>query len=121
MEENGEMIRFYLHELVWTFINTKRSAYKQGTSASRTLYVYCSIGDPVTIGSQRTDLLLQVPYHPQLHGSFFYAPPKIHYIPLLNYMVDVTEIQISETDTNSLTQFDDAASIISLHFRKKKQ
>ncbi|PFX25071.1 hypothetical protein AWC38_SpisGene10313 [Stylophora pistillata] len=121
MEENGEMVKFYLHELVWTFINTKQFAYKRGTSASRTFYVYSSIGDPVTIGSQRTDLLLQVPYHPQLHGSFFYAPPKIHYIPLRNSMVDVSEIQISETDTNSLTQFDDGTSIVTLHFRKKKR
>ncbi|PFX27134.1 hypothetical protein AWC38_SpisGene8161 [Stylophora pistillata] len=29
-EENGEMVKFYLHELVRTFINTKRSAYKRG-------------------------------------------------------------------------------------------
>ncbi|PFX20702.1 hypothetical protein AWC38_SpisGene14840 [Stylophora pistillata] len=51
MEENGEMFKFYLHELMWTFINTKRSAYKRGTSASRIFYVYSSIGDPVTIGN----------------------------------------------------------------------
>ncbi|PFX12811.1 hypothetical protein AWC38_SpisGene23167 [Stylophora pistillata] len=121
MEENGEMIKFYLHELVWTFINTKRSAYKRGTLESRTLHVYSSIGDLVTIGSQRTHLLLQVLYQPQLQGSYFYAPPKIQYIPLRNYTFYVTEIQISETSTNSLTQFDKGPSIVSLHFRKKKQ
>lgn len=55
--------------------------------------------------------------NPKLGGSFFYTPPQIHYLASHNHF-DVVETQISESDTNELTQFDDGASIVTLHFRR---
>ncbi|PFX13982.1 hypothetical protein AWC38_SpisGene21900 [Stylophora pistillata] len=66
MEENGEMVKFYLHELIWTFINTKRSAYKRGSSASRTFYVYSSIAS-----HDMSDFYLTLPSN---DGSVKYFP-----------------------------------------------
>lgn len=45
------MIKFYLSEIAWTFINTKRCTYKNGVSP-RSLYVYSSLGAPFIMGDQ---------------------------------------------------------------------
>lgn len=46
-----DMIKFYLSEIAWTFINTKRCTYKNGVSP-RSLYVYSSLGAPFIMGDQ---------------------------------------------------------------------
>ena len=68
--------------------------------------------------TQTTDLILQTPYQPQVGWKFFYTTPQIHYLASRNNHFDVVETQISESDTNELTQFDDGASIVTLHFRR---
>lgn len=114
-----DMIKFYLSEIAWTFINTKRCTYKNGVSPP-SLYVYSSLGAPAIMGDQTTDLLRQVPYHPTLDGSFYYEPKQIQYIPLPNNSFDAIETQISETVDNKLTQFDDGATMVILHLRRRR-
>ena len=56
------------------------------------------------------------PYQPKSGGSFFYAPPQIHCLALRNNHLDVVETQMSESDTNKLTRFDEGTSTVTLHF-----
>lgn len=113
------ILNFYLSEVAWTFINTKRCTYKNGV-APRSLYVYSSLGAPVIMGDQTTDLLRQVPYHPNLDGSFCYEAKQIQYIPLRNNSFDIIETQISETVNKKMTQFDDGTTIVTLHLRCRR-
>lgn len=112
-----DMKKFYLSEIVWTFANTKRGTSKNESSA-RTLYLYFSLSDPVTMGDQTTDLLRLIYYQPFLIGSFYYEPRQIRYIPLRMNHIDEIETQISESESNHLTQFTDGVSIVTLHFRR---
>lgn len=114
-----DMIKFYLSEIAWTFINTKRCTYKNGVSP-RILYVYSSLGAPVIMGNQTTDLLRKVPYYPTLDGSFYYEPERIQYIPLQKNSFDAIETQISETVDNKLALFDIGATIVTLHLRRRR-
>ena len=81
------MKKFYLSEIVWTFINTKRGTSKN-ESFARTLYLYSSLCAPVLMGDQTTDLLRQICYHPVLKGSYYYEPRQIQYIPLRNNYIE---------------------------------
>ena len=114
-----DMIKFYLSETPWTFIDTKGCTYKNRVSPCR-LYVYSSLGAPVIMGDKTMDLLRQVPYRPTLDGSFYYEPKEIQYNPLQNNSFGAIETQINETVENRLMQFDDGATIVTLHLRRRR-
>lgn len=115
----SKCIQFHLDEQNWIFNNTKRSTYKNG-SASRVLYVYSSLCDPVRVGEKITDLIKVVPHVPLLEGHSFYEPENIHYIPVRNKRIEIIETEISETTENELAKFaSNGISILTLHFRRK--
>lgn len=70
------------------------------------------------MGDQTTDQLRLIYYQPFLKGSFYYEPKQICYIPLRMNHIDEIETQVSESESNNLTEFTDCASIVTLHFRR---
>ena len=46
---NFKAVVFYLHEVTWTFLNTKTCTYKKDNKP-RSLYVYSSLCNPVMVG-----------------------------------------------------------------------
>ncbi|PFX25939.1 putative uncharacterized transposon-derived protein F54H12.3 [Stylophora pistillata] len=60
-------------DLKWTFSNLRAQSYKRGTE-ERDLYVYSSMCEPKTVGSDTTDLFKHVNYRPTLKGGGFYEP-----------------------------------------------
>ena len=117
---NFKAVVFYLHEVTWTFLNTKTCTYKKDNKP-RSLYVYSSLCNPVMVGDQTTVLLRQVPYRPLLTGTYSYDAPIIQYVKLRNPHIEEIETEISETDTNQLVQFSQGAMILTVHFRKAER
>ena len=117
---NFKAVVFYLHEVTWTFLNTKTCTYKKDNKP-RSLYVYSSLCNPVMVGDQTTVLLRQVPYRPLLTGTYSYDAPIIQYVKLRNPHIEEIETEISETDTNQLVQFSQGATILTVHFRKAER
>ena len=117
---NFKAVVFYLHEVTWTFLNTKTCTYKKDNKP-RSLYVYSSLCNPVMVGDQTTVLLRQVPYRPLLTGTYSYNAPIIQYVKLRNPHIEEIETEISETDTNQLVQFSQGATILTVHFRKTER
>jgi len=106
----------------WVFTNLDRSfdeafgdhshiAYR---IPKRPLYVYSNAGRSVITGDKVTDLLREVPYNPEEIG---YERKHIQYIPLRSDVIDIIEVQVSESD-GSLVTFDPGVTVVTLHFKQ---
>ena len=78
------------------------------------LYVYSNAGPSVITGDKVTDLLREVPYNPEEIG---YEPKHIQYIPLRSDVVDIIEVQVSESDV-SLVNFEPGDTVVTLHYKR---
>ena len=113
-------ILFYCHKVNFIFGNTKRLCYKNG-SGTRMLQVYSSLGEPVRIGDQITDLLAMIPHTPRLSGTSYYEPPLLQYVPLRNNAISVIEIEVGESAESMLARFTDVGdTIVTLTFKRVK-
>jgi len=72
------------------------------------------VGKSVITGDNVTDLLRQVPYNPEKIG---FEPKHIQYIPLRSDVMDIVEVQDSESD-GSLTDLDTGDGVVTLHFKQ---
>ena len=129
-KENDEKLYYktddtYLHLSMfvnWVFTDLDRSfdeAFGNRSLAyynipKRALNVYSNVGQSVITGDKVADLLRQVPYNPQ---ESMYEPRHIQYIPLRSDMMDIIEIQVSESD-GSLADFDTGDTVVTLHFKQ---
>ena len=105
----------------WVFTDLDRSfdeafgdqSYIAYHIPKRPLYVYSNAGRSVITGAKVTDLLREVPYNPEEIG---YEPKHIQYIPLRSDVVDIIEVQVSESD-GSLVNFEPGDTLVTLHFK----
>ena len=81
----------------------------------RPLYVYSNAGRSVITGDKVTDLLREVSYNPEEIG---YGPKQIQYIPLRSDVVDIIEVQVSESVDGSLVNFEPGDTVVTLHFKR---
>ena len=69
------------------------------------------------MGNQVTDLLREVNYNREGKGSKYYEPLHIQYIQVRKEVLDIIEVQMSET-TGELVRFGSGDTIVTLHFKK---
>lgn len=118
VDDNGfKAIQFCVDSLSWTFTNLTNESHTRG-STPRSLYVYSSICEPQIMGNATTDLLRHVYYQPSLEGGTLFEPKSIQYVGLRHNEFDTVETVLSEVDQNSLAQFTEGATTVTLHFRR---
>lgn len=106
----------------WVFLDLDRSfdeafgdhSHVTHVVPKRPLNVYSNVGKSVITEDNVTDLLRQVPYNPEKIG---FEPKHIQYIPLRSDVMDIVEVQVSESD-GSLTDLDTGDSVVTLHFKQ---
>lgn len=118
VDDNGfKAIQFYVDSLSWTFTNLTNESHTRG-STPRSLYVYSSICEPQIMGNATTDLLRHVYYQPSLEGGTLFEPKSIQYVGLRHNEFETVETVLSEVDQNTLAQFTEGATTVTLHFRR---
>ena len=101
----------------WRFINLN-VAFKNVTGTTkRSLFIYSDVGGSGVVGNQVTDLLREVNYKREGKGSQYFEPLHIQYIDVRKEMLDIVEVQVSET-TGELVKFGSGNTIATLHFKK---
>ena len=101
----------------WRFINLN-VAFKNVTGTTkRSLFIYSDVGGSGVVGNQVTDLLREVNYKREGKGSLYFEPRNIQYIDVRKEMLDIIEVQVSET-TGELVKFGAGNTIATLHFKK---
>ena len=101
----------------WRFINLNTSFKNIMDSTKRSLFIYSDVGGSGVVGDQVTDLLREVNYQREGKGSNYFEPLHIQYIPVRKEVLDIIEVQVSET-TGTLTEFGEGNTIVTLHFTK---
>jgi uncharacterized FlaG/YvyC family protein len=87
----------------------------------RSLFVYCNIIQPISVGDTYAQLLRQVeiPTDKQFGDQVDIKYQKLYYIPLLYNEIDSIEIDIKD-DTNTPINFEFGKTSLVLHFRRRK-
>ena len=101
----------------WRFINLNVSFKNVTGRAQRSLFIYSDVGGSGVVGNQVTDLLREVNYKREGQGSQYFEPLHIQYIDVRKEMLDIVEVQVSET-TGELVTFGAGNTIATLHFKK---
>ena len=101
----------------WRFINLNMSFKNVTGTTKRSLFVYSDVGGSGVVGNQVTDLLREVNYKREGKGSQYFEPLHIQYIDVRKEMLDIVEVQVSET-TGELVKFGAGNTIATLHFKK---
>ena len=112
--------RYYLNlsmSCSWRFINLNVAFRSIVGEPNRSLHVYSDVAGSIMVGNRVTDLLREVMYQRKGHGSAYFEPTHIQYIPLRKEVVDIVEINVAETD-GELTKFGHGNTIVTLHFKK---
>ena len=101
----------------WRFINVQQ-AYREMTNYnSRSLFVYCNVGESQVVGNKITDVLREVPYETRGAGHQYIEPRHLEYKTVRTNVLDIIEVQVAETD-GKLTQFEEGTTTVTLHFKK---
>ena len=100
-----------------TFLNLKDLSHTKG-SQDRSLFIYCSLCDPQTVGKDTQQLLAHVNYKPSLKGGNTYEPQSVTYRGLRLQELNRVEIKIKEEDEENLAKFASGASTVTLHLRR---
>jgi len=98
----------------WVFTDLDRSYEEAFGHNSRSLFVYSNVGQSMVTGNQVTDLLKQVRYDPEVVD---FQPRHILYLPVRTVVLDIVEMQVSESD-GQLVNFASGVTTITLHFKK---
>ena len=112
--------RYYLNlsmSCSWRFTNLNTAFRSIVGEPTRTLHVYSDVAGSIMVGNRVTDLLREVMYQRKGHGSAYFEPTHIQYIPLRKEVVDIVEINVAETN-GDLTKFGPGNTIVTLHFKK---
>ena len=75
------------------------------------------MGGSSAVENQVTDLLQEVSYQLTGDESHYFEPIHIQHIPLCNDLLDIIEMQVSET-TGELSEFGQGNTILTLHFKR---
>ena len=82
----------------WRFINLNHSFRSVLGPSSRSLHMYSDVGSSSVVGNQVTDLLREVDYKREGKGSYYFEPTHPQYIGVRKDVIDIIEMQVSETD-----------------------
>ena len=88
----------------WCFLNLDKAFEAVVGSSSRSLFVYSDVGGSSVVGNQVTDLLREVNLIRRGAGVQYFEPLHIRYIPVRKEVLDIREVQVSET-TGELVRF----------------
>ena len=101
----------------WRFVNIQQ-AYREMTNYnSRSLFVYCNVGESQVVGNKITDVLREVPFETRGAGHQYIEPRHLEYKTVRTNVLDIIEVQVAETD-GKLTNFDEGTTTVTLHFKK---
>ena len=101
----------------WRFVNVQQ-AYREMTNYnSRSLFVYCNVGESQVVGNKITDVLREVPYETRGSGHQYIEPRHLEYKTVRTNVLDIIEVQVAETD-GKLTEFEEGTTTVTLHFKK---
>lgn len=113
----GEREVQFPYEVNATFLNLKDLSHKK-SSEPRSLFIYCSLCDPQTVGVETQQLLCHTNYKPSLKGDSTYEPHTVVYRGLHTLQFDTLEIKIKEEDEEHPAKFASGACIVVLHLRR---
>ena len=116
----AEQVVLFSNKVKWRFVNLNQAFESSFHPVSRTLYVYSNLGESVTVGNSKTDLLREVPYNPEKRVTF-YEPDQERFVKVRHQSLEVCEINVAETD-GPLTKFSNehGHTLVTLHFRSSK-
>lgn len=104
----------------WRFSNLNKGFSNIEGNANRSLYLNSNVGQTSIVGNVTADLLKEIQYQRTGHGTFYYEPNHIQYMPLRNEVIDIIETNITEVSGKPV-KFGEGNTIVTLHFRKKLQ
>ena len=114
----GEKEIQFRYSVSVTFMNLKDLSHTKG-SEPRSLFVYCSLCDPQTVGEDTQQLLCHTNYFPTLKGGSTFEPRTIIYRGLRTLQFNSLEITIKEEDEEHLAKFASGPTIVVLHLRRR--
>ena len=118
-KNNSAENRFHLSFTCnWRFTNIKRAftdAVLEG--GSRSLFVYTDAGGSSVVGNRLTDLHREIKFSSHGQGSQYFEPVHIQYIPVCEQVLDIIEVNVSET-TGELARLGKGNTILTVHFRR---
>lgn len=115
----GEIWLGFPFDINVTFLNLKALSHTKGVEP-RSLFVYCSLCDPQTVGVDTQQLLCHTNYQPYLKGGSTYEPHTVVYRGLRTLQFDSLEIKIKEEDEEHFAKFASGACIVVLHLRRRR-
>ena len=101
----------------WRFVNVNQAYEKMTNYSSRSLFVYCNVGESQVVGNKITDVLREIPYQTRGGGHQYIEPKHLQYKPVRTNVLDIIEVQVAETD-GKLTKFEDGTTTVTLHVKK---
>ncbi|KAJ7386320.1 hypothetical protein OS493_010729 [Desmophyllum pertusum] len=81
----------------WVISDINDNFAKKFGSPTRTLFVYTDVAQGQIVGSGMTDFIREVEYASKFGGRVQFEPLHLQFIPLRRNVIDVIEVQISET------------------------
>ena len=82
----------------WRLVNLEEAFRNVMGEPSRTLHVYSNVGGSTIVGERKTDLLREVTYTRAGRGTVYYEPLHKQYQRVRNRIIEVVEINVSETN-----------------------
>ena len=104
----------------WCFTNLNVAFRSVVGEPSRSLHVYSDVAGSTVVGNRVTDLLREIHYKREGRGTMYFEPLHIHYLPLRNEVVEIIQMQVTETSgtEDKLVRFGKGNTLVTLHFQK---
>ena len=104
----------------WRFTNLNVAFRAVVGDPSRSLHVYSDVAGSMMVGNRVTDLLREIHYKREGRGTMYFEPLHIQYLPLRNEVVEIIQIQVTETSgtEDKLVRFGKGNTLVTLHFKK---
>ena len=104
----------------WRFTNLNVAFRSVVGDPSRSLHVYSDVAGSMMVGNRVTDLLREIHYKREGRGTMYFEPLHIQYLPLRNEVVEIIQIQVTETSgtEDKLVRFGKGNTLVTLHFKK---
>ena len=85
-----------------------------GEQATRSVHLYCNVGESSIVGTQITNFLRDLPYKDQ---PIRWEPEHVQYHRVRGDTVEIIEVEVAETNGNLLTLNPSGETQVTLHFQ----
>ena len=104
----------------WRFTNLNVAFRSVVGDPSRSLHVYSDVAGSMMVGNRVTDLLREIHYKREGRGTMYFEPLHIQYLPLRNEVVEIIQIQVTETSgtEDKVVRFGKGNTLVTLHLKK---